>query len=134
MVFVYLENIIPIFGTNEVKLMTKLEILKTYLELHENASEWLDSVPHQIRTSFFDNPYCNALSSIIEMMLPEVFSSDLVELVWWYLYERGGDNTIEDNGIKYTINTIDDLISYTVQHYDEFKEYDNAAARTFRGR
>ena len=114
--------------------MTKIDLLRKYLQLHEDGSLWLDSVPPEIRTGFFDNPYCYALASSIEMMLPSIFSSGLVELISWYLYEKGSDGVIEDNGKKYTISTIDDIIDFAIQHYDELKECNNAAARTFRGR
>lgn len=114
--------------------MSKIQLLKKYLELYEHGNRWLDQVPHQVRSSFFDNPYCNSLNSINDLLLEECFSEDIVEEILWYLYGRGNDIKIEIGDKVYHIDNVNNFISYLQDQYVELKEFNNATARTFRGR
>lgn len=114
--------------------MTKIELLRKYLELQQYANEWLETVPHEVRIAFFDNPYCNALGNCSDHLLSYTFSERILYDVQWYLYDRGGDNSIEVDGKVYFIHSIDDFLSFIKEQHEEFEEQPNGAARTFRGR
>lgn len=103
----------------------KASELKTYLSKHktemERGSAWIDSMPSDINSAFFDNTYVNSLDTQISLTQKMLFG-DLYEDISWFLYEwnpKHGVITMPD-GTSYNIQTLDDYISYLIdEHFVE---------------
>jgi hypothetical protein len=84
------------------------------------ADAWLDRVPQEINSVFFDNPYVDALQHTKELLLTTLFDKPLRDEVDWFLYEWSEEKDVSlrtityPNGSKYIINTLDDFVDYLV--------------------
>lgn len=99
--------------------MHKLEFAKKYIEHHQKANEWLDSVPYEVRSTFFDTPFINSFLQLNDMMSEEIFSFELLEDINWFLFGRGGDPRLERDDNTYIIDTVDDFMNYLYECYDD---------------
>lgn len=97
--------------------LSRVELIRKLYELHLEQEEWIDSLPTDIRDAFFDNAYTNAQGLMVDA-LGKYALGDAYEDVMWFLYEfvPGTNQTIEvtkgNGAITYTINSIDDYLSY----------------------
>lgn len=84
------------------------------------AEAWLDTVPREINSVFFDNPYVDALQHTKDLLLTTLFDKPLRDEVGWFLYEWSEEKDVSlrtityPNGSKYIINTLDDFVDYLV--------------------
>lgn len=91
------------------------------IELHNHhlrGSRWLDTVPPEINSVFFDNTYVDSLQQCLEIMMKAHFSDELLQELQWFLYEWDKDHpialrtiTFPDN-TTYIINNVQDYIEY----------------------
>ena len=84
----------------------------------ESANAWLDSIPREINSVFFDNPYVDSLQHTKELLLASLFDKPLIDEVEWFLYEwsENKDESLRTitypDGSKYVINNVDDFVQY----------------------
>lgn len=86
----------------------------------------MDSVPTEIQSSFFDNPYVNSLHISNELLMKKVFG-DLFEPIVWFLYEwdKSKNNYAEFEGKKYKFRNIDEYIDYLKNVEGYFYDFEN---------
>jgi hypothetical protein len=78
--------------------------------------QYLDSIPPDINSVFFDNAYVNNLAMQRDVLIEELFG-DMAEDVFWFLYEfeagkSPGPHLILADGIKYTFVTDESYYEY----------------------
>ena len=87
-------------------------LIKELLKYNEMGEKWLESIPQDIRQSFYDNNYTEMLYLQKECLM-RFAVKDLFEDVYWFLYEwKPGYQIINPNGKEYIINDVDDYIKY----------------------
>jgi hypothetical protein len=99
----------------------KFKALMSKLKKYEaDADAWLDTVPREVNSVFFDNPYVDALQHTKDTLLDSLFEKPLCDEVDWFLYEWAADKDVAlrtityPNGSKYVINSVDDFVEYLV--------------------
>jgi hypothetical protein len=87
---------------------------------YDKGNAWLDTIPREVNSVFFDNPYVDSLHRINTVCLETIFDGYLRQEVEWFIYEWSADKdegyrTITyPDGKKFVINTIDDFVEYLV--------------------
>lgn len=86
---------------------------------------YIESIPMDIRDTFFDNTYTNSLADEATDLLALFVNEVLIEEIYWYLYDCDPGDTItipgstEDSGaIVYAIHSVEDFISYIKDNYE----------------
>lgn len=95
---------------------TKLKkLLESFLKYQEKSDKWINSIPSEIVSGFFDNPYANSKEFQIELLISFIFDDlNLTDDVMYFLYD-GFPKSIEIiPGEKYEINDVNDFINYVV--------------------
>jgi hypothetical protein len=103
----------------------KAELIDIVAKLKEYDIEqvaYLDSLPVDISSAFFDNKYTNALSAQRDLLIKALFG-DMSEDIEWFLYEfeagkSPGPHCILANGKAYTFKTNEDYYNY-LEEQDE---------------
>ena len=97
--------------------MSKLELFREIYRLHQLKTEWIESVPSDIRDSYFENTYVECLQKQIDLLMNEVFSKEEREDIDWFLYEWDDNHDLEVilNGVTYTIKNIDNYIEFLIK-------------------
>lgn len=92
----------------------KGELLRKLVREHEYGDKWVDSVPVEIRDSYFDNPYVESALRINEMLMKEAFYSDEIEDIYWFLYEWRSNNSlcVVYQDIEYRFHSVEGFIKY----------------------
>lgn len=98
------------------------ERLLRILSAKEAQDKYIDSIPSDIRDAIFDNTYSNEQGMLNDFLMKELFGDQLVEEVYWFLYDWKPGVTIttrtsSGSPIVHVINTIDDFVGFAVQHY-----------------
>lgn len=98
---------------------TKFETLIGQLkELDQAADQWLDTVPREINSAFFDNPYVDTHYKIRALLLEALYDGPLLEEVDWFLYEWDADkeevyrSLTYPDGTKCVINNVSDFCDH----------------------
>lgn len=101
---------------NAVKFKKLITDLKNSAE---QGDEWLNRVPREINSAFFDNPYVDSLDRTKTLLLNALFEdTSLLQEVEWFLYEWSPEKdesyrTITyQNEFKYVINNVDDFVEF----------------------
>ncbi len=99
------------------------EFVEQFVETEYKMTSWLDTVPEQIRSAFFDNDYTDSQGYFITYLVETFLGDNLAEEVFWFLYDwkPGADIYVTKEGggsITYTINNIDDFVAYCATEYD----------------
>lgn len=97
--------------------MNKIELFKLIHSEFVKRNNYLDTIPNDIQTAFFDNVYTGSYSLMHDKFITEIFG-DNAESVFWFLYEWqpgfevcvGNDTTV--------INNIDDYIDWMTKYLD----------------
>lgn len=96
----------------------KLEkLLNELLKQNQLMDNWIDSVPTEIRSSFFDNPFVNKKDSQIQLLIEFIFDDlKLTYTIEYFLYNPFPQNIkiIDPNERNYTINDTKDFINYLI--------------------
>jgi hypothetical protein len=97
---------------------------KTLIEqiVYENklGSEWIQSIPSDIRDSFFDNVLVQSQSKVNDLLLRALFNGALIEEVNWFLYEWSETSNevyrtiTNQHGRKYIINNVEDFCNFLI--------------------
>lgn len=89
-------------------MINKEDILRKLLIEHRSGYLWIDSIPADIKDSFFDNPLVDSLHSQIKILMNAVFTEQECTEISIYLekYELSGHN----NGVYFKVNTDEELI------------------------
>ena len=99
--------------------MTKLELVKLVIEEYNKQSEWLDSLPIEIQSAFFDNAYVQSLHHTNDKALELALGTELYEDLNWFLYDKpDGKTTVTIDSKSYDIETIEDYLSFVEEVYD----------------
>lgn len=92
-------------------------------EQKQKRDAWIDKIPSDISSAFFDNEHVDSLHKEISFLLKVLFKPELLEEIEWFLYEWSHTHhdafkiiTTASNK-TYTINSIDDFVSYVEQEY-----------------
>lgn len=96
--------------------MNKEQVFRKIVKLQTDADAWLDTVPRDINSAFFDNDYVNNLRMMIDLLMDQCFDehSSWVE---WFLHEwKPGYEVGYDNTELVPINNIDDMINWLKAH------------------
>lgn len=88
------------------------ELLSKLVQLEKEQSDWIDKLPVEIRESFFDNGYCNALRTQIDNLVSFIFDT-WAEDVSYFLYEPAPHKITTEKG-EYVINTVEEYVDYMV--------------------
>lgn len=91
-----------------------LQFLKIFEELNKEGDQWLDRIPLDIKSVFFDNKYINVLYSKVNTLLQLCFSEQLQEELDWFWYDRPHSNQITVDNKTYTIQSIEDFVEYLI--------------------
>lgn len=78
--------------------------------------EWLNSLPNDLHSAFFDNAYVNSICIQRDVLIEAAFGN-CKEDVFWFLYEFNickttGPHIITQDGTEYTFNTDEDFYKY----------------------
>lgn len=101
--------------------MNPNDFRKLMIELRSaqaRSDAWLDSVPREVNSVFFDNPHVDTLEQTKTVLLNALFDGALRQEVDWFLYEWGPEKDVTyrtityPNGSTYTINNVDDFVAY----------------------
>jgi len=98
--------------------MTKLEVFRRIYDLYSEAEDYINQVPSDLNTFFFENTYSNNREMIVDVLMRAYFTESENESVYWFLYEwhNNKDLTISIDDHEYKFNTIDDYIDYLKQY------------------
>ena len=85
---------------------------------YDKGNTWLDTIPREVNSVFFDNPYVDSLHRINTVCLETIFDGYLRQEVEWFIYEWDANKDSRYrtitllNGTKFVINTLDDFVVY----------------------
>jgi hypothetical protein len=95
--------------------MSKKTLLKRIFIENQKADKWLDTVPPQINSMFFDNPYINSHQKVVDLCINHIFSEN-EEQTWayWFLYDWGNNHslTICIDDKEYSFGDADKLLDF----------------------
>ena len=86
-------------------------LLHTLMELRRKEDEWVESLPGEIRSAFYENVYVNNILLEFDHLLKFAIG-DLYEDVQWFLYDWKPGYEIQVNETKHVIKTLDDYMRY----------------------
>jgi len=105
--------------------MNKITILRELYVQQVDGNKWLDKVPREVSTAFFDNPYVESLQRSQDLLMTCVFTEAEQDWADWFLLEWTNDKSLTvgyDNGAGnrgvFSFNTIEDFVNYLVNHED----------------
>jgi hypothetical protein len=96
------------------------EIIVELTESMKFRDEYLGNlreIDYNLSDIFYDNKYYNSLACDNDFLINKLFGPELIDHVNWFLYEWKEGYMIEDKGIQYYINNIDDFVEATEQIY-----------------
>jgi hypothetical protein len=90
------------------------KVLEDNLSCKEINIKYIDSIPKDIVSAFFDNEYVNNIAITAENTLIILLGPDLYDEYTWFVWDWKPGYTIEIQDNKYIINNIDDFMEYLV--------------------
>ncbi len=100
-----------------MKAQTLATVVNRLYELEQERDKYLESLPADIRDSFFDNEYTNIMGMQYDIVLQALFGPVMVEDVYWFLLEWKPGYSVTVDGKEYTIQNVDQFIAYMVEIY-----------------
>lgn len=93
--------------------MTKAELFRNLVKLYATSDSWLNTVPREINSVFFDNPAMDAMYNANTMLIREYFGEH-AEAVEWFIYEWKPGYTVRapESQDEIPINSIDEYVAY----------------------
>ena len=93
--------------------MTKEKLFRLIYKHTKDASNWLDTVPREVNTAFFDNPYIENHLIMVDMLINEVFGEHTPSILW-FLYDWEPGFVVRGSGCETdtVINNIEDYIKF----------------------
>lgn len=97
--------------------MKKTEIFKLMYTHYSVGSDFIDKIPTDISDSYFDNPYCNSLWKMIDILSEELFTYEEQQWIDWFLFEwhDNRDLYVTFDDVDYTFDTIDEFIDILIK-------------------
>jgi hypothetical protein len=95
----------------------EFKTLVTQIIEHDQAGDaYIDSLPGEIQSAFFDNKFVEHLEMVKDLLMKQVFG-DLVEWVYWMMWEwkPGYEAKIDD--VSYIIGDLDDFFIMMQANY-----------------
>lgn len=89
--------------------MNKEQIFRKLYEEQLRREEWLDKIPSNINSVFFDNEYVNSMSIANDMLIEKVFDEH-AESIFWFLHEWTPGAEVGYDGEYTKINGINQYI------------------------
>ncbi len=87
-------------------------LLNKMIAMEEKQDQWIDSLPRELKESFFDNDYVNSLRTQIDSLVEFIFK-DWTEDVGYFLYEDPPHEITTKKG-KYVIHNVKEYVDYLV--------------------
>jgi hypothetical protein len=96
--------------------MHKLDIFREIYRLRREGDEWLDKIPKEVSSVFFENPYVDSLYRINDLLTKKVFTESEIEDMDWFLVDWffSQDLAAVLNGKEVAIHSIDDYINLLI--------------------
>lgn len=91
--------------------MTKAEIFYRLVELKDKRYAYLDTIPGDLQSAFFDNKAVETLEAAQDMLVNAYFGEG-AEAVFWFLYDWEPGFIVHQDGTTTQINTIEDYINW----------------------
>lgn len=93
-----------------------VDVVRKLKNYDDEKSKYIESIPSDISSAFFDNTYTNAQSMQVDCLMEALFGN-MIEDVCWFLYEfkagkSSGPHCILKDGTEYTFNTNEDYYDY----------------------
>jgi hypothetical protein len=94
------------------------DLIENLMHYDKVANEWMDKVPSEINSAFFDNPYVDSIQHANSILLTALFDKPLYDEVNWFLYEWKAEKDVSlrtisfPDGCKYIINDLHDFVNY----------------------
>jgi hypothetical protein len=99
-------------------------LLKDLKDLDAKANAWLDKIPSDINTVFFDNPLVDSLYRSRTLLLEYLFESPVLNEIDWFLNEWSADKDVSLRTITVqNSNKYEDTVVYVIDSVDGFVEY-----------
>jgi hypothetical protein len=78
----------------------------------------LNEIPSAFRESFWNNPYDEGASKVIEILASKAFGTDVSDWLFWYLFDKPeGWVTVDVGNNNYRIETDEDFYSMIEKEY-----------------
>jgi len=90
------------------------KVLEDNLSCKEINIKYIDSIPRDIVSAFFDNEYVNNIVTSLDNTLEILLGVDLFDEYAWFVWDWKPGYSIEIQDHKYIINNIDDFMKYLV--------------------
>jgi len=90
------------------------KVLEDNLSYKENNIKYIESIPKDIASAFFDNEYVNNIATSLDNTLEILLGVDLFDEYAWFVWDWKPGYSIEIQDHKYIINNIDDFMKYLV--------------------
>lgn len=106
-----------------IRLKDFKRVVIEYINSTKVCDEYIDALPGEIQTVFFDTVPINSREQLIAELMKTLLGDTLYEEVMWFVYDGPvGDKTItvsNANGgsITYTISTVEDFFNYCEVEY-----------------
>lgn len=93
-----------------------ISIVRKLKDWDTEQEQYIETVPPDIRSIFFDNQYINLLCMQKDALINQLFG-DMADDVMWFLYEfeagkSAGPHCILADGTQYVYNTNEDYYRY----------------------
>lgn len=95
---------------------SKIELVKFLKDSVVASNEYIESIPRDIRSGFFDNEYCNTQDKMCDELVRAHFK-DMATDIFWFLYEfeagkTEGPHITTADSVEWTFNSNDDYYKY----------------------
>jgi hypothetical protein len=96
-------------------------LIKRLVKEYHLGDTWLDTIPSDINSVFFDNPYVDSLHRTNTLLMQALFDDALLQEVQWFIHEWRADNDVSlrtitfPDGSTCVINDVDDFVDYLVK-------------------
>ena len=99
-----------------------INVVKQLRKLTQRQDQYIESLPREFQEVVQDNEYTNCASMQTDVVLKELFGSEMYEDVCWFLYEftpgKSPGPHIIVNGTEYFLLSDDDYYEY-LKYQDE---------------
>jgi len=93
-----------------------IDVIKQLRHEQNVQDQWLNELPNELHSAFFDNDYVNSMGLQHDMLITSLFK-DSAEDVFWFLYDfkigkTKGPHIITADGVPYTFLKDEDFYDY----------------------
>jgi len=93
-----------------------IEVVRQLRSFQNKADAYLERLPLDVRSAFFDNDYVNCLNGSLNLLVNNLFG-DSAEAVSWFLYDfvpgaSEGPHCVDQHGREWFYETDEDYYAY----------------------